>query len=285
MNKNSKYEILLIAVISARATSFIFNKLLLQSMSAFNLLSLRFLIAFFLLCILFYKDIRRMSKKHILSGIIIGTLFFGMMFFEMLALQQADTSLISLLENSAIIFVPLINIVLTRKLPNKLTVISTIIAMSGVVLLALQQGSLSGGFTYGILAGLCYALGIIATDKLTTEEDPSLSIGIIQVGTMGTLSLLLTLTTESLVLPQTLPQWGMLAMLILVCTGFGYTLQPVAQSHVSTEKAGLFLSVNPAIAALLGVVVLQESLGILGLVGMSLILVSILLPYTHIFQK
>ncbi|MBE6114551.1 MAG: DMT family transporter [Erysipelotrichaceae bacterium] len=285
MYKTSKYEILLIAVISARATSFIFNKLLLQSMSAFNLLSLRFLIAFILLYILFYKDIRSMSLKHILSSIIIGTLFFGMMFFEMLALQQADTSLISLLENSAIIFVPLINIVLTRKLPNKVTIISTIIAMTGVILLALQQGSLTGGFTFGILAGLCYALGIIATDKLTTEDDPSLAIGIIQVGTMGALSLLLTLTTETLVLPQTLPQWGMLAMLILVCTGFGYTLQPVAQSHVSTEKAGLFLSVNPAIAAFLGMIVLHESLGLLGLLGMVLILISILLPYTKICKE
>ena len=44
-----RYEILMAAVISARATSFMFNKMLLEDMSPFNLLAMRFLIAFCLL--------------------------------------------------------------------------------------------------------------------------------------------------------------------------------------------------------------------------------------------
>ena len=75
----------------------------------------------------------------------------------------------------------------------------------------------------------------------------------------------------------------MLLMLVLVCTGFGFTLQPVAQSHVSAERAGLFCAINPAIAALLGVVILKEQLGIIGIIGILLILESLMLP--HLFEK
>ena len=48
-----KYELLLIAVIAARATSFIFSKMILESLTPFNLLAVRFIIAFILLALIF----------------------------------------------------------------------------------------------------------------------------------------------------------------------------------------------------------------------------------------
>ena len=42
----NRYELLLAAVISARATSFIFSKLALEAMDTFNLLAVRCLLAF-----------------------------------------------------------------------------------------------------------------------------------------------------------------------------------------------------------------------------------------------
>lgn len=276
-----KYELLLAAVIAARATSFIFSKMILENIGPFNLLAVRFLIAFFLLIIIFRREILKITKKTLISGVVIGILFFATMSLEMLALKQADSSLVSLLENCAIIFVPMFEIVLLRKFPNRMTVISTAVAMIGVVLLALQQGELRGGFTFGLLAGVSYALAIIVTDKLSHESESTLTIGIIQVGTMGVMSLFSTLLFEQPQLPKTTEQWLMLAMLIVVCTGFGFTLQPVAQSHVTAERAGLFCAISPAIAALLGIVVLQEKLGILGGFGLILILISIVLPYLN----
>ena len=189
------YELLLIAVIAARATSFIFSKMILESLAPFNLLAVRFIIAF--------------------------------------------------------------------------------------VLLALGQGELSGGFTWGLLAGLCYAAAIIITERLSHGSNSTLGIGIVQVGTMGVLSFLAMLLTETPQLPQSGSQWLMLAMLIIVCTGFGFTLQPMAQSHVSAARAGLFCAVSPAIAALLGITVLGEPFGTLDVLGLVLILASIVMPYVR----
>ncbi len=279
-----KYELLLAAVIAARATSFIFSKMILEDLGPFNLLAARFLLAFCLLAALFRKEMAKATRRSLAAGAAIGLLFFFTMSFEMLALKQADSSLVSLLENCAIIFVPILEIMLFRKFPNRITAVSIAVAMLGVVLLAMQQGELEGGFVFGLLAGLSYAASILVTDRLSHESGSTLCIGIIQVGVMGALSLLVTLLLEQPRLPQTGAQWGMLAILIVVCTGFGFTLQPVAQSHVTAGRAGVLCAISPAIA-LLGVVVLDEKLGSLGFVGLLLILSSIILPYLDITGK
>ena len=50
------------AVIAARATSFIFSKMVLAYMDTFNLLAVRFLIAFILMAILFIKRLQHIGK-------------------------------------------------------------------------------------------------------------------------------------------------------------------------------------------------------------------------------
>ena len=220
------------------------------------------------------------SGRDLRAGVIIGTLFFLTMSFELKALTEADSSLVSLLENCSIIFVPLFGMAFTRKLPDRLTVLSAVTAMLGVVCLALAQGSLRGGFGYGLLSGVCYALSILATSRLTEHSGDTLCIGIVQVGTIGVLALLATLLfVPEPHLPGTGREWLMLLGQVVVCTGFGFTLQPVAQSHVSAARAGLFCAVSPAIAALLGVLVLHERFTPLSLAGLALILGSIMLPY------
>lgn len=279
LTNTKKYELLLAAVISARATSFIFSKMILQGMEPFNALAVRFLIAFFLLALIFHREMAGITGRVLLRGSVIGFLFFITMALEMMALTQADSSLAALLENCAIIFVPLLELALFRKIPAKITVVSICMAMLGVVLLAMQQGDLKGGFTFGLLSGVSYALAIIVTQRLTHESDSTLSIGIVQVGVMGAMSLAATLLLEQPRLPQNKTQWLMMAILIVVCTGFGFTLQPVAQSRVTAQRAGLFCAISPAIAALLGMVALQERFGALGWSGLLLILASIAAPY------
>ena len=61
-------------------------------------------------------------------------------------------------------------------------------------------------------------------------------------------------------------------------TGFGFTLQPVAQSHTTAQRAGLFCALSPACATLLGAAVLREHISVMGMCGIALILLSLLVP-------
>ena len=68
------------------------------------------------------------------------------------------------------------------------------------------------------------------TDRLThAGADPLLS-GVVQVGFLGVLALIASFLFETPHLPGSGTEWLVVLALALVCSGFGFTLQPVAQS-------------------------------------------------------
>ncbi|BAL00128.1 hypothetical protein OBV_29290 [Oscillibacter valericigenes Sjm18-20] len=152
-------------------------------------------------------------------------------------------------------------------------------ALAGVALLTLRESlSVDAGEWFCLAAAMLYAGSIILTDRLSRQDDP-LTMGILEVGFVGLFALIVSLFTETPRLPAGIVEWGVILMLAVVCTGFGFTLQPVAQRYTSVERAGLFCALNPASAALLGAVFLHERLGWRGFVGCLLVLASVALSH------
>lgn len=273
-------EVLLAAVIIARSTSFVFNKIGLRTMDAFNMLAVRFLLAFVLLAALFgRKLIKGLNRRAIAGGALVGFLFFLVMSCEMLALKTVNAGTVSLLENLAIILVPLLESALHRRAPSVMSLLCAAIAVGGVALLTLEGGSihLGAGECIALLAAFLYAAAIIAIDRTSHRAD-GFELGVLEVGFLGLFSLLASCLFSSPRLPQTGSEWGIILALAVVCTGFGYTLQPVAQSHISADRASLFCALSPAFATIFGATLLHERVAGLGYLGIVLILGSILLP-------
>ena len=65
-------ELLMAAVIIARSTSFVLSKLTVASMSPFNILAVRFLSAFALLLILFWRRLKVCTRRVFQNGVILG---------------------------------------------------------------------------------------------------------------------------------------------------------------------------------------------------------------------
>lgn len=285
MNKKQA-ELLLAAVIIARSTAYLFSKLVMNELAPLNLMAVRFLLAFVFLFVLFFRRVINIDKTSFINGVILGTVFFAVMCAELFGLKFTDSSTTSFLENTAIVFVPLFEACICKRLPRPLSMLSAAAALAGVALLTLKAGAFS--LTFGellcILAAVLYAIAIIATDRLSKNGDPLL-IGIVQVGVMGVLGLAGSLIFETPHLPSGSSQWLMIAALAVVCTGFGFTLQPVAQSKTTAEAAGLMCALNPLVAGCLGVVLLNEPVSPAQIAGCILILATISLPYTRLFQK
>ena len=274
-------EKLLAALILARSSSYLMSKFVLGELDTFNLLALRFLIAFAVLLVVLRKHCRQVNRKVLFHGAVIGTTFFLTLAAELTALRGTPSTTVSFLENCSIVLVPLMAAALRRRFPGKSTIGSAALAIFGVALLTLGRGggmSLSAGECTALLAAFFYATTILLTSRFAREDDNTLALGLVQVGTVGVLALTMSLLTETPHLPATLGGWGGVVMLALVCTGFGLTLQPMAQSHISAEKAGLFCALSPVSAAVLGWVFLREDLGPVGMLGAGLVLSSILLP-------
>ena len=112
-------EFLLAGVIVARSTSLLLSKALLTTMSPLNILSVRFCLAFVILCAIFFNRMKRMDLRTLLMGMAIGGAFSAMMAAELFALKHTLASTTSFLENTAIVIVPLMEALLHRSCPAK----------------------------------------------------------------------------------------------------------------------------------------------------------------------
>lgn len=278
---------LLASVILARSSSYVLQKLGLTDIDVFNLMGIRFLMAFFIMVIFFHKKMFAASKRTIRAGMIIGMAYFVVMSFEVFSLKTCESSTTAFLENTAITMVPLFEALLARKLPQPRIAVGFIMATAGVALMSLQRTEFSPtiGYVLAMGAAITYTAAIIITDRVSKNSAEPLIIGIIQLGTMGTLSTIASFIFEVPHFPSNSKAWLAVILLAIVCSCFGFTLQPVAQKYTSVETAGLYCAFGPLGAGIFGWICLGEALSFSAFVGAAMILLSILMIQKSSMRK
>ena len=278
--------ILLTFVFIARGTSFLFSKELMKTVSPMSVLAVRFILAFLILAVVFFNRLRSCDKRSLRGGLILGVLYTVCMILEMYGLRLIDSGTSALIENMAIVLVPIYAAVLTKTAPKRKTMLCAVLAVMGVGLLSVTQSAVKGGvlgIILTILAAMTYAACIMATQKVSQNADP-IAIGVIQLGVMGFLSLMTAFPTGGFTLPQSSGQWVMMALLVLLCSCFGFAFQPLGQKYLSAETAAIFTVINPLTASLMGIFIAGEAVTPLKLIGYILIM-SALVVYNINFNK
>lgn len=273
--------LLMAAVAAARGSSFIFSKQLLRTMEPLNLLGVRSLIAFGVLMLLFGRRIWKsiLNDTGVLkAGALLGFLYFMIMTLELNALRTTGAATASFIENSAVVLVPLAEAMLRRKMPARITLISAGACLTGIGFITMNGlGGRPGiGELILIIAACIYTLAIIVTDRQSKRHD-AFAVGILYVGFMGLFGITASLFTETTHLPQTGKEWLIVLALAILCSSFGFAMQPVAQRTLNPETTGLMTALNPLTTAVLGAIVLHETFGIMGFIGAALIITGILM--------
>ena len=274
-----RYEMLLAAVIIARATSLLIVKGCLSGFSIFNLMTLRFALAFICIIPFVSKRITGIQTRTLLRGALLGAIFFSVIAVELLGLKlTASASVVSFLENTSIMIVPVAAAFLERRRLQIKVAVSAVIAMCGVGFLLMNDGQieLTAGIAICLLTAVLYSAYVIVTDRVAKQDDP-LVLGTIQLGVVAVLSGAASVLTETPRLPQDSTEWTGLILLAVICGSIGSALQPVAQSRVDADKAGLFCALYPLTACTLGWLLLGEWQGVSGLIGAALIVAAILI--------
>ena len=278
MNKNLA-RVLLLFVFMARGCSFLFSKILLETLSPMSILAVRFLLSFLVLALIFPQRLLRCSRESFCGGVVLGGLYTVLMAFEMFGLRLIDSGVSALIENMAIVLVPLFIAAQTRIPPRRKTMLCALLAVTGVGFLSLTQDRSENatlGITLILLAAITYAVCIILTEKVSQNADP-LTIGMVQLGVMGLASFAAALPSGGFSLPRGTSEWIPMLLLVLLCSCFGYAFQPLGQKHLPAEEAAVLTVANPFTASILGIAVAGESLSVLKLIGYALILIALLL--------
>lgn len=122
-----------------------------------------------------------------------------------------------------------------------------------------------------------YAMLVILTDRYAKEDNTTI-LGVLQMLFIAVFAFTGAFMFEEIRIPQGSDEWISILALALICSGVGYTLQPIGQKYTTPERAGLISLLNPVTAAILGIVFLGEEITLNKAAGALMIILSIVIP-------
>jgi len=193
--------------------------------------------------------------------------------------QRAESSYAALLVSSAPVWVALLEAGLDRRAPSPLLVASLLVGLGGVALLAapaLAAGSTVDAASAGalILAAVTWGLGSVLQRRQPVSVPPLVSAGYQLLFGAAGLALAALVAREPLPTP-TPEAWAAWGYLVLFGSLLGFTSYVQVLHLLPTSVAMTYAYVNPAIAVLLGALILGEAITPWMLGGMALVLLGV----------
>ncbi|HEX3927920.1 MAG TPA: DMT family transporter [Gemmatimonadales bacterium] len=256
-------------------TSFIFGKIALEELSVGHMLLYRFVIASVAFLPLMARGEMRLNRQDwlmVLGAAAIGVPLQFLLQFEGLAHTTASHA--ALMIGTAPVLIAVAAFFVFQERLRTSAWLALLGSTIGVVLTVWGTGSTSsaGGPTlYGdllVLASLFAGVfWVLASKRLMTRHSAIAVSGLITV--IGTVMLAAwVLGTEGMPSATLHPAtWIAVAAMGLLTTTCTIVLWNWGLSHVSTGHAAAFINLEPVVGALLGVLVLHETLGPFALVG------------------
>lgn len=289
MSRQTTADIGLILVTIAWGASFLLTKNTLTELSTYNLLALRFLLAFIISSVIFFKKMIKMDKKTLKYGIILGIILYTVYGLQTAGLNYTSCSKSAFITGLNVILVPLFAAIVIKKIPAKKTLISVVLAFAGLGLMTLNDNlsTINRGDILTFFCAIIFAYYILLVGKYTVNSK-SVPLAILQLGIVGILSLITSYIFEKPVLPAQNIIWFNILALSVFCTSIAYIVQNVAQRYTSPTHVALIFTGEPVFAALFAYIFLHEILTFRAMVGAVLILAAMLmaeLNFKRLFRK
>lgn len=283
-------ELIMIVVAIIWGTGFVVTKLAMDNgIGVYYLLFIRFLVASILLMFVIFLKKIKIKKEMILPGIIQGVLLTLGYSIQTMALNYTTPAKNSVLTGLNVIFVPYILLIFFRKKLDIFTIISSILAFFGTLLLSgniLSFSEINKGDLLSMLCAIFFALYIIVIDKYANKINVFV-MSFIQFFTVMILCLLLSLTEGEI---KQLNSTSLISMIYLGVFGtfVAYNLQIMAQKVLSASRTVLFLSLEVVFGVLISIISGYDSFSLNILVGTLLVFAGIVIAETKldfIFKK
>lgn len=276
-NKQVTADLMMLVVTICWGSSYLFTKVGLDSLGVYNLIFLRFGIAFLLAALIFHKRILKVDFKTIKYSFLLGSILFLAFAFLNNGMQSTSVSNTGFLVSLSVVFVPVISAIFLKQKVEKRLIIGVCAALGGIALLTLNsQLHLSLGDILCIICALSYSIHIIVTSKVTKNVD-SIALGVLQLGFCGAWGFLFTLLFETPQLPQNASTWSSILALSVLCSALGFIVQSIAQQHTTATHTGLIFSLEPIFAAGFAFIFIGETLSTRGYIGATIVLLGILI--------
>jgi drug/metabolite transporter (DMT)-like permease len=226
------------------------------------------------------------DPKILLFTFILGGLgYAGSSEFYFISSRYIGTGLAMVIFFSYPLVIALASWINHRKKLTLMSIFTLIMMVSGLFLLQNSQYHSFNfiGLFFGIIAALCYAFYIIGSKRYSS----SLSLNSTVLTMMvcfgcALIFLILAISEKTFIFPHTIKNWIHLLLLGIVATALPIQLMLEGLKYVSSMRASIISVLEPLVTVFLGIILLNESVSFLQILGGTMILGSALLIQ---FQK
>jgi drug/metabolite transporter (DMT)-like permease len=219
----------------------------------------RFGIAGLVLVVIFFRDLKNISRREMEQGTVLAVFGVGGILFQMDGLAYTDASISAFLTQGYCLFIPLWVAVVNRRWPALKILLSTALVVAGVAVLAklnFHSFKLGRGELETLIASLLFTGQILTLEHPRYAANRSANLSTVMFLAMALLCVPLVWATAPGAAAcvrayASLPACGFMALLIVFCTLIAYTMMNRWQRHVTATEAGLIYCIEPVIASLL----------------------------------
>ncbi|UOO37571.1 DMT family transporter [Oscillospiraceae bacterium CM] len=262
--------------------SFVLMDVTLTHMGAFFILAIRFLGAAAVMLPFAARDFKKLDKRYLTSGVIMGLLLLAAYAFQTFGLALTTPGKNAFLTAVYCIIVPFLYWAFRRKRPHAFNIAAAAICIVGGGLISLD-GSLRLGLGDGLtlVCGLVFAVHIVVTGAAVRNRSTVL-VAMLQFAVAGALALILALLFEPA--PVNLSAetvWG-LVFLTVVSTALCLFLQTFGQKHTPPAQASVIMALEAVFGAAASVLFTGEVLTVKLTVGFMLTFAAVIISETKL---
>ncbi len=281
-------ETMLLATTLIWGATFGITKTLLGTMPPMGLLTWRFGLAALLFLLIFHRRLASgFTRTGLIQGSILGVFLYAGFALQTLGLSFTSSSRSGFITSLYVVMTPLLQIAVTRKLPGRQVFLGLAIVMIGLWGLTAPAGTpdgllqpwREGGFGIGDLLTLCcaasFAIYIILLDRFARKANVVL-LTAVQLLLTTLLAAITNALTEPWSTPTRILDWTLLLYLSIFATVFSTYWQTRYQPDTSPTRAAIIYTMEAVFAAVIGMLILGESLGPIAMIGGGLIVTGLL---------
>lgn len=272
----SREELVLISLTVVWGATFLIVHIAMKYSGPLFFVGLRFIVAGLLTLLLFRAAMRGLRTREVVAGAMIGTTIFLGYGLQTAGLQTISSSQSAFISALYVPIVPLLQMVVLRRMPHWMSWIGIMLAFTGLVLIAGPDAS-SPGFSQGemltLLSAIAIAAEIILISRFAGEVD-SRRVTVIQLFVAGLLAVLLMPVTGEQI-PEFSWVWLACAGGLGAASAFIQFAMNWAQRTVSPTRATVIYAGEPVWGGIVGRLA-GDRLPPLALLGAAIIVIGVL---------
>ncbi|WP_426560800.1 DMT family transporter [Angustibacter sp. McL0619] len=263
---------LLVLVTAVWGSTFIIIKDVVRTLPVPDFLALRFLVAAAVMVPVFWRPLRRLSRRSALRGLALGAVYGLAQVLQTFGLAHTSAAVSGFVTGMYVVLTPVLGAVLLGQRAPASTWFAVGLSTAGLGVLALNGFAVGTGELLVLGSAFLYALHIVALGLWSGAQE-ALGLATIQMVAIAGLCTISALP-HGIELPSTAGAWAAVFYTAIVAGAFTLIAQTWAQAHLPATRAAVIMTLEPVFAALFAVLLGGEQLTARMLVGGLLVLAA-----------